>query len=114
MRQFLFAAMVIVAAPAAAEEWRTLSGAEISDALSGKIVDYDTAWQEFRATGLTLYNAGADSWGTWDVRGELYCSQWPPNSNWTCYEVDLDAGGSAVWFRGAGDDVTIGRFRGTN
>ncbi len=111
MRQFLTALVIIVASPVAAEEWRPMNGDEIREALLAQTVDYTNAWQEFRATGQTLYNAGADSWGTWDVRGNRYCSQWPPNSAWDCYDVDLNADGSAVRFRGTGDDITVGQFR---
>jgi len=88
-----------------------LGAADINEALSDQIVDFDNAWQDFRADGRTLYNAGADSWGTWNVQNDRYCSQWPPNSAWTCYDIDLNADRSAVRFRGAGDDVTIGTFR---
>ena len=113
MRQYLTALVILVAAPAAADEWRLLRGDEIRDVLTERTVDYPSAWQDFRAKGLTLYNAGADSWGTWDVRNDRYCSQWPPNSAWVCFDVDLNGDGSAVRFRGTGNDITIGRFRGS-
>jgi len=113
VRQILAALVILSATSAAAEEWRLLNGEEIRDALSDRTVDYAAAWQDFRVSGRTLYNAGADSWGSWDVRGDRYCSQWPPNSAWACYDLDINADGSAVRFRGAGDDVTIGRFRGS-
>ena len=112
MRLFLVVLVILIAAPADAEGWRALKGQEIRDSLAGQVVDYDAAWQDFRGDGRTLYNAGGDSWGTWNVQSDRYCSQWPPNSAWTCYQVDLKADGSAVRFRGASDDVTIGTFRG--
>ncbi len=112
MHRLLATFVFLAAAPVAAEEWRPLTGGEIRDALTGRTVDYDAASQDFRSTGRTLYNAGADSWGMWRVENDRYCSQWPPNSRWDCYDVDLSADGGAVRFRGLGDDVSIGRFRG--
>ena len=107
----LICAILLTSAGAAvAEEWRPLDGAGIRAALTGRIVDYEAAWQRFAASGQTLYNAGRDNWGTWRVEGDSYCSKWPPGDAWTCYAVDTDAGGQ-VRFRGAGSDVTIGRLR---
>ncbi|MGI9389330.1 MAG: hypothetical protein ACR2O1_04660 [Boseongicola sp.] len=111
MRQTLTALLTVVALPTAAQDWRVLEEGEIRETLLGQTVDYAAAWQDFRANGRTLYNAGADSWGAWDVQNGQYCSQWPPNSAWSCYSVDLNADGSAVRFRGEGNDVSIGRFR---
>lgn len=110
MRYFC-AVLAIVAGPAFADDWMVLDGPGVWEALTDRVVDYDAAWQQFNASGTTLYNAGADSWGTWSVRGAQYCSQWPPNSNWACFDVDLKADGSAVRFRGQGSDVTIGVYR---
>ena len=67
MRQFLSAMIILAALPAAASDWQVLNGEDIRDVLTGRIVDYEAAWQDFRASGQTLYHAGADSWGTWDV-----------------------------------------------
>ena len=113
-RQGRIAGMVLAlwsaALPAAADDWRPLNGLAIAEALTGRKVIYDNAWQDFRASGRTLYNAGADSWGTWTTRGDQYCSQWPPSTTWACYHVDLKDDGSAVRFRGTGEDITVGRF----
>ena len=107
-----FCLMLLTAGgPVWADDWRPLSGDAIREALSDRPVDYEAAWQRFTASGMTLYNAGQDSWGNWDVRGDAYCSEWPPQSAWVCYDVDLDADGQRVRFRGAGNDVTVGRFR---
>ena len=41
-----------------ADAWRALSGDEIAEALTGhKLVYENGAWQDFRASGRTLYNA---------------------------------------------------------
>ncbi|QUJ77958.1 hypothetical protein KDD17_04655 [Sulfitobacter albidus] len=94
---------------AQAEEWRAMDGAQIVQTLTGATVEYATAWQDFRASGRTLYNAGRDSWGYWAVRGDLYCSQWPPSDLWACYGMQrLD---DRLRFIGAEGDVTEGRLR---
>ena len=110
MRHFCLI-LLMAGGPAFADDWRQLSGDEIREALTDQTVDYEAAWQRFNASSKTPYNAGQDSWGNWDVRGDAYCSEWPPQSAWVCYDVDLDADGQMVRFRGAGNDVTEGRFR---
>ena len=102
--------VLLIALPASAEDWRALNGPEIGDALTGRKLIYDNAWQDFRASGRTLYNAGSDSWGIWTTRGDQYCSQWPPSAIWACYDVDLNGDETAVRFRGAGEDISVGRF----
>ena len=109
MRYFC-AVVALLASPATAEDWQALDSAGIRDVLTDRQVTYEGAWQRFYVSGRTLYNAGQDSWGTWDVRNDQYCSQWPPNSAWACYDVDISADGAEVRFRGFGDDVSIGRF----
>jgi hypothetical protein len=93
----------------AAAGWVRLDEGGIDAALSGARLAYDNGvWQEFRASGRTLHNAGRDSWGYWETRGGCYCSQWPPADGWARYDVDLE--GSRVRFVGDGYDVTEGRF----
>lgn len=101
---------LMIPLPAWAEDWRALDGVAIAKALTGRKVVYETAWQDFRASGRTLYNAGTDSWGTWTTRGDQYCSQWPPSAAWACYDVDLNGDGTAVRFRGEGEDISVGHF----
>ncbi|MFK7942978.1 MAG: hypothetical protein AB8B85_08730 [Paracoccaceae bacterium] len=71
----------------AADDWLPLSGAEIRSALTDRKLVYATAWQEFKSSGRTLYNAGHDSWGYWRVEGDHYCSLWPPSDLWNCYTM---------------------------
>ncbi|NNE80312.1 MAG: hypothetical protein HKN18_08585 [Silicimonas sp.] len=104
-------ALTCAASLAHSEDWRPLKGDDIGAALTDRVLQYDGAWQDFRASGRTLYNAGRDSWGTWTVRGDQYCRQWPPSADWACYDVGLSADGHRIRFRGAGSDVTIGTFR---
>lgn len=110
MRYFC-AVLALVAGPAFADEWMVLDGPGVAAALTDRTVDYESAWQRFNASGTTLYNAGVDSWGSWTVRGALYCSRWPPNSAWACFDVDMRGDGTAVRFRGRGLDVSVGVFR---
>ena len=100
--------LLVLATPLAAEDWVALSGAEIETALTGKKLQYAGAWQDFRASGRTLYNAGRDSWGYWAIRDDQYCSQWPPQALWDCY--DVAAKGDQIRFIGAHNDVTDGVF----
>ncbi len=109
MRRFAIAALLVCASPALAEEeWIPLSGPEIVTALTDRKLDYANAWQEFRASGRTLYNAGADSWGYWQVRGDQYCSQWPPSGLWDCY--DMARKGDMLRFIGPHQDTTDGVY----
>lgn len=103
---------LLIATPAAAEDWRALPGAEIAQALTARSLVYEGgATQDFRADGRTLYEAGgAPSWGTWRVEGDRYCSQWPPRDAWDCYAVEAEARGLDLRFVGEGGDLTVGRY----
>ncbi|WP_300029190.1 hypothetical protein [uncultured Roseobacter sp.] len=102
----VWAALLCFAAGGAAlaEGWTPMSGEDIGVALTDRKLQYTSAWQEFRASGRTLYNAGADSWGYWRVQGDQYRSQWPPSDLWACY--DMQRSGDRLRFVGQGDDIT--------
>ena len=74
-----------------------LNGAEIKTALAdhtlqGTREDGKTWQQVFQKSGVTFYSVGtAQSQGAWEVRGDQYCSQWPPNESWACYDMTRDA-----------------------
>ena len=114
MRRIAIIAMALTPALAGAEAWqRVTSEAEVRAALQDRRVQYDSgAWQEFRASGKTLYNAGQDSWGNWRAQGAQYCSEWPPTGGWACY--DLDVTETAVRFVGPGGDITTGVYAETD
>lgn len=90
-------------------DWTALTGDQITQILTGRVLDYGDKWQDFRASGRTLYFSGAESWGYWDVRGDQYCSMWPPSDLWGCYDVAQS--GEALRFVGAQGDVTDGVLR---
>ena len=66
--------------------------------------------QDFRASGRTLYDAGAPSWGYWEMRDGRYCSQWPPVRDWDCYAVTLSPDGKRLQFVDEWGNETIGTF----
>lgn len=103
-----FAVFIICAAPVAAQEWRAMSGAEITAALTDRRLQYDNATQHFYASGRTLYNAGRDSWGYWAVREDQYCSQWPPGAQWDCYDMAMASG--VIRFIGGDGSTTDGVY----
>ncbi len=100
--------LCMLPALASAEHWTELSNAQIRPALEGRTLQYENAWQSFRASGRTLYNAGQDSWGYWRVEGDRYCSQWPPSDLWACYT--LERNGDRLRFVGAGGEITEGTY----
>jgi len=104
-------ALCAAAGPVWAETWDPMTGPEIEAALDDQTLDYKAAWQTFNASGTTLYNAGRDSWGSWRVQGDQYCSEWPPNAGWECYDMARDLDNDRVKFIGEGGDETIGWFR---
>ncbi|MFC3180045.1 hypothetical protein [Cypionkella sinensis] len=99
--------VAMLAGPALAEEWQTLDGAAITAALSGHVVHYtDGTQQSFKPDGQTIYNNGRDSLGHWALRGDLYCSVWPPSDIWACYGVAVQ--GAQVKFIAGEGSATEG------
>ena len=91
---------------AMAEDWKTLTGPEITAALTARVVQYDGEHrQDFMADGRTLYD---ESRGSWQVEGDQFCSQWPPSDRWTCYGVA--ARGLDLRFIAADGSETQGRY----
>ncbi len=99
--------VVLGAGPVWADDWVS-AGAE---ALTGRALVYDGgATQDFRASGRTLYNAGEPSWGYWEVRNGRYCSQWPPSTDWDCYDLTVSSDGTLVRFVDDWENESIGRY----
>lgn len=98
--------LLAFAAPAAAEDWSAMTGDEIKGALSGVTLKYARASQSFSKDGSTEYVAGRASYGQWEVRGDQYCSVWPPSDHWTCYDMMQKPG--HLRFIGASGAITDG------
>jgi hypothetical protein len=93
-------------APARADGWEALDGPAIRDALGARVLGYpDGTLQDFFADGRTLYG---DSFGRWEVRGDRYCSLWPPSDRWACYGVDRM--GIDIRFTAEDGTETVGRY----
>lgn len=99
------AALALCVLPASAEE-RKLGGAEIETALSDHTFRGDDGGrvteQIFQRGGTTYYSVdGNQSQGVWQVRGDQYCSKWPPSDSWACYDVTMD-GDALIFVSGTG------------
>ena len=102
------ALLVCLACPAAAEDWVALTGPEITQALTSRVLGYpDGTLQDFKSGGQTIAGSGE---GRWRVQGDLYCSVWPPSDRWSCYGVARSAGGLDISFTGDDGSVTVGRY----
>ncbi|MEO1153365.1 MAG: hypothetical protein AAFV31_15175 [Pseudomonadota bacterium] len=113
MRQMVAGLAMLAAIPALAEDWRTLGGEEITAALTDRVLVYDAEFevtQSFLASGRTEYTFGNPRWGWWDVRGDAYCSLWPPSDEWECFEIALNPDATMLRFIGAAGDITEGAF----
>ena len=106
--------VALVLSGAARAEGQKLTGAEIKTALSDHTLqgtrEDGKLWQQiFQKSGATFYSVGnAQSQGRWEVRGDQYCSQWPPNESWTCYDMAVDAGD--YYFVSASGQRTSGKL----
>ena len=106
MRAILVA--LALSGPVHAQNWTDLTGAQIAEALTDRLVTYDNdATQRFFASGRTLYTHGEPSWGAWEIREDAYCSHWPPAPVWDCYTVQ-GAGPEEIAF----EDAFGNRFEG--
>jgi hypothetical protein len=93
-RRLLALALCLLGLPALAGE-RKLNGAEIHQTLSSHTLkgssDSGDWSQDFDPSGRTTYSQGNNnSPGRWEVRDDQYCSVWPPNPSWSCYDVTVD------------------------
>ena len=86
-------------------ELRNLTGEEIAALLPAIVASGKKTRQTFSVAGATTYtDRGRDTYGSWRVQGDKYCSQWPPADGWACYGVAYDAEtATLVWIDGGGD-----------
>ena len=104
--RYLVLALLLAAGTARADA--TLDGAAITALLTGHVVAYeDGSKQTFKAGGETVYDNGRLSSGQWQVRGDRYCSVWPPSDQWACYDVTQ---GDRVGFVADDGSVTRGHL----
>jgi len=62
-----------------------LDGEGIQKLLPTVIVLGEKTKQTFSKAGATTYiNQGRESFGSWSIRDNAYCSQWPPARQWDC------------------------------
>lgn len=88
-----------------------MTGDDIESALDERILVYDgNITQRFYASGKTLYDNGRPSWGNWAVRGDQYCSEWPPADGWTCYAMERRASDGSLRFLSETGSVTEGAY----
>ena len=93
-----------------AGDWTVLGADQVGAALSARVLQYeDGATQNFYADGRTFNEAGGESWGSWRIDGDQYCSQWPPSDHWACYRVERSAGGLDLRFIAEDGSITEGR-----
>jgi hypothetical protein len=111
MRMVLAAVFMLTTLIAASAD--ALRGKEIEAVLNdttvyGLPLAPDSWRQAFSKGGETIYiNAsGAKTFGQWLVRGDKYCSLWPPSDRWVCYQVEsgvtADGEASVTWVSGGG------------
>lgn len=100
------------ASDTASVEWRKLMGEQIGLALTSRTLAYGNGGttQDFKPSGRTLYDAGKPSWGYWRVQGDQYCSQWPPQGLWSCYDLFVSKSGRELKFVGESGDVSVGKY----
>ena len=111
LRSFMPAALMLTGVSIAHGE--TLTHDQIEPALNDVTLWYEplsptSARQFFNHNGETPYidEAGAKTFGRWLVRGDTYCSQWPPSDRYVCYGVErtTDAKGhTVITFLSGGD-----------
>ena len=94
-----------------AQSEAVMSGPMIREVLTGATVvtpraGKTTIRQVFYSDRRTRYDDGRESWGLWEVRGDLYCSQWPPSPSWVCYEMRQWTEDGAHWVVWIGDSGT--------
>ena len=92
MRLIATATVLAFVSPAVAEP---LTGPQIELTLEDITIWYEpltetSARQFFSRNGQTPYmdGDGDKTFGIWLVRGDKYCSQWPPSDRFVCYGVE--------------------------
>ncbi len=89
----VFLSANFIASPAFAGE--KMVGAAVEALLNDSTAWYlplgsRSARQYFNKNGDTPYidASGQKTFGRWMMRGDQYCSAWPPSDHYTCYDVE--------------------------
>ena len=103
-RTLLMAAAAVLMCKSAMAAPKLLSGEEIAALLPTIIALSPQSRQTFSAAGPTTYtDRGRDTFGSWRVQGDKYCSEWPPAGGWSCYAVEYDPDtATLIWIDGGG------------
>lgn len=93
MRIYLSALLIFISALCAAAEpldAKTIERLLNDTTVYGLPPARDSWRQSFAKNGETIYMdaAGAKTFGQWLVRGDKYCSLWPPSDRWVCYRME--------------------------
>ncbi|MFN0194439.1 MAG: hypothetical protein ACKVP5_21120 [Aestuariivirga sp.] len=108
MHKKIAALLLLLPATVAEAGERKLTGSEIravlEDHVFGGTDANGKAWSQiFQKAGATFYMQDSSvSNGSWDIRGDQYCSQWPPSQTWSCYDV-VEDDGSVVFISSSGN-----------
>jgi hypothetical protein len=102
----------LFAGAAHADDWLSLAGPDITNALLARSVVYDTGVQQaFLGAGVTTADSGDDlSAGAWKVEGDRYRAQMPPQYEWACYDVARSADGLDLRFTDDAGEAVVGRY----
>lgn len=113
VRRFVYIlTAMLCAGPVMAQDWTRMTGAEIEAALDERALLYaDNIRQVFYKSGKTLYDNGRPSWGNWAVRGDQYCSEWPPADGWNCFAMDRHSSNEKLRFVSETGHITEGSYR---
>ncbi|MGO4639499.1 hypothetical protein AB4Z43_13750 [Mesorhizobium sp. 2RAF45] len=117
VRTFLLAGGLVLAAIVSAFAAEVaMKGPEILADLKGAQVQGDGWSQDFDDGGATSYARGdSHQIGRWDVRGDQYCSLWPPSDVWACYTMTIDSSNPAneriTWISADGSRSTAHLIR---
>ena len=101
----LVGVLLLWSAPLQAQDWQTLTGGQIADALTSRVVVFpEGVAQYFLDDGRTIR---AGSWGEWQVDRDRYCESWSGKRP-ICAEVD--SAGDDLRFREETGFIRAGRY----
>lgn len=104
MKKLLLAALLAVLPLSVFAQERPLNDEEIRQALTGNTLFgtwNDREWKGFyAANGVTYYQEKGEkpTKGRWRAQDNKYCSVWPPNPTWFCYDMTGTEAGDRVTF----------------